>query len=269
MIASFHNHTTWSDGQASFSDFYAHATEIGVDILGISDHFCVFPDGTFDQRMLLPEELSDYLAELVSFQKRGGIEIGCGLEIDWFEDHRSVILPLIARLPLDYRIGSVHFVDLEPIDMDSSYWASKSEDERDQVYEKYWRLIRDMAESSLFDIAAHLDLPKKFGYYPTPAVAPAIEAALDAIAEHQLVVECNTSGFGKTCADSYPSMEILKECRQRDIPVTLSSDGHRPEDILFEFEKGLARLHEAGFTTIARFRARERWFEPLSAALEG
>ena len=268
MIASFHNHSTWSDGQAPFGEFYAHAMKTGVEILGLSDHYCIYPDGTFDERMLRPEEVGDYLAELTSFRERGEIEIRMGLEIDWFKDHRSVILPHIARLPLDYRIGSVHHVDLEPIDLDASYWSSKSEEERDQVYLKYWRLIREMAESNLFDIAAHLDLPKKFGFYPTAAVAPAIDAALDAIAEHHLVVECNTAGYGKVCADSYPSLEILKKCRQRDIPVTLSSDGHIPVHTLYEFEKGLTRLQEAGFATIARFRERERWFEPLSDALK-
>ena len=179
-----------------------------------------------------------------------------------------MILPHIEPLPLDYRIGSIHHVDLEPIDMDDSYWSSKSEAERDQAYLKYWGLVREMAESGLFDIAGHLDLPKKFGFYPTVAVAPAIDAALDAIAGHDLVVECNTAGYGKVCADSYPSLEILKKCRQRDIPVTLSSDGHIPVHILYEFEKGLARLQEAGFATVAPFRERERWFEPLSDALK-
>jgi histidinol-phosphatase (PHP family) len=268
MIASFHNHSIWSDGQSSFGDLYAHAKKIGVDILGLSDHFCIYPDGTFDERMLRLMEVSEYLAELASFREKGGIEIRTDLEIDWFADHLPVILPHIEPLPLDYRIGSVHHVDLEPIDWDASFWSSKSEDERDQVYLKYWRLIREMAESNLFDIAGHLDLPKKFGFYPTAAVAPAIDAALDAIADHHLVVECNTAGYGKVCADSYPSLDILKKCRQRDIPVTLSSDGHIPEHILYEFEKGLARLQEAGFSAIARFRERERWFEPLQAALK-
>lgn len=268
MISSFHNHSTWSDGQASFGEFYEHAKKTGVQILGLSDHFCIFPDGTTDERMLRSEETGDYLEELISFSERGEIEIRMGLEIDWFEGHRSLILPYLESLPLDYRIGSVHYVDLKAFDMDASFWSSKSEDERDEVYLKYWRLIREMAESNLFDIAAHLDLPKKFGFHASPAVTPAIEAALDAIAAHDLVVECNTAGFGKVCADAYPSLEILGKCRQREIPVTLSSDAHIPEHILFEFEKGLARLEEAGFTMIARFRERERWFEPLSAALK-
>lgn len=253
MIASFHNHSTWSDGAAPIGDLYAHAKKIGLQILGVSDHFCIFPDGTSDERMLRPDETSDYLEELISFRERGEIEVRMGLEIDWFEGHRSLILPYLESLPLDYRIGSVHFVDLEAIDADASFWSSKSEDERDQVHLKYWHLIREMAESNLFDIAAHLDLPKKFGYYPSPAVTPAINEALDAIAAHKLVVECNTAGFGKACADAYPSLEILKKCRQREIPVTLSSDAHVPEHLLFQFENGLARLKEAGFTSIARF----------------
>jgi histidinol-phosphatase (PHP family) len=268
MIATFHNHSKWSDGQPEFKDIYAHADKTGVDILGLSDHFCIYPDGTSADWALKPDQTSNYLNDVISFQSAGKIEVRVGLEFDWFENHHSVIAPYVESIPLDYRIGAVHHVESQQFDMDTSYWTSKSDEERDQVYLKYWALIREMAESSLFDIAAHLDLPKKLGFYPSAAVTPAIDDALDAIAEHHLVVELNTAGFGKVCADGYPSLEILKKCKQRDIPITLSSDGHVPEHILFEFDRGLERLHEAGFSSITRFRKRERWYEPLSEALK-
>ena len=116
-------------------------------------------------------------------------------------------------------------------------------------------------------LTAHLDLPKKFGFSPKADMTIAIDAALDALAANDLVVELNTAGFGRPCADAYPSLDILRKCRAREIPVTLSSDGHIPGHILFEFERGLARLHEAGYSSVARFRGRESWFEPLDNAL--
>lgn len=268
MLATYHNHSSWSDGQPTFAEIYAFAERAGVDSLGLSDHFCVLPDGTSPDWSLQPGEVDAYLADVASFRGWGEVEVIVGLEFDWFEDHDKIVRPYVESIPLDYRIGAVHHVEGRQFDVDSSYWSDRSEEERDDIYVKYWKLIREMAESRLFDIAAHLDLPKKLGFYPTSDLSLHIDAALDAVFASDMVVELNTAGFGKPCADGYPSLEILKKCRKRGISITLSADGHIPEHILFEFERGLARLHEAGFSSIARFRNGERFYEPLADALK-
>jgi histidinol-phosphatase (PHP family) len=268
MLATYHNHSSWSDGRPTFTEIYAFAERAGIDVLGLSDHFCVLPDGTSPDWSVQPDEIETYLADVGSFRGKGAIEIRVGLEFDWFEDHEEIVRPYVERIPLDYRIGAVHHVEGQQFDVDLSYWRDRSAEERDEVYVKYWKLIAQMAETKLFDIAAHLDLPKKLGFYPVANMSPHIDVALDAIQASGTVVELNTAGFGKPCADGYPSLEILQRCQKRGIPVTLSSDGHIPEHILFEFERGLARLHEAGFTSIARFRNREKFFEPLADALK-
>lgn len=268
MIATYHNHSSWSDGRSTFAEMYAFADRAGVDLLGLSDHFCVLPDGTSPDWSLLPGKVDAYLADVESFQGKGEIEVRVGLEFDWFENHDRIVRPYVEGISLDYRIGAVHHVEGRQFDVDISFWSDRSEEARDEIYVKYWKLIREMAESRLFDIAAHIDLPKKLGFYPCSDLSSHIDAALDAIHESDMVVELNTAGFGKPCADGYPSLQILQKCEKRGIPITLSSDGHIPEHILFEFERGLARLHEAGFTSIARFRSRERFFEPLADALK-
>jgi histidinol-phosphatase (PHP family) len=268
MIATFHNHSSWSDGRTSFAEIHAFATNAKVDLLGLSDHFCVLPDGTSPDWALQPSEVGAYLADVESYQGKGAIEVRVGLEFDWFEDHDKIVRPYVESIPLDYRIGAVHHVEGQQFDVDISYWRDRSEEARNDIYVKYWRLIREMAESRLFDIAAHLDLPKKLGFHPTADLSPDIDAALDAIFASDMVVELNTAGFGKPCADGYPSLQLLQKCEMRGIPVTLSADGHIPEHILFEFDRGLARLHEAGFSSIARFRKRERFLEPIADALK-
>lgn len=267
MIASFHNHSNWSDGRAHFEAMYAHADSHGVDILGLSDHFCVFPDGTSPEWSIRPAEASSYVEHVLSFREKGDMEVRVGAEFDWFDGHAGVLRPVMDALALDYRIGSVHHVDLCQFDASAAFWSGKTQEERDDVFARYWVLIRTMAESGLFDLAAHLDLPKKFGFAPRADLSAAVDAALDAIAAGGIVVELNTAGFGRPCADAYPSLDILKRCRAREIAVTLSSDGHLPEHILFEFERGLAQLHRAGFASLTRFRGREKWSEPLDQGL--
>ncbi len=268
MTATFHNHSTWSDGQAPLNEIDAYAAAIGVDILGLSDHFCIHPDGTVPAGTLGPANVYDYIVAVQSLRRKGGMEVVTGIEFDWFEQSRAVLTPYAEGLPLDYRIGSIHHVGGEAFDIDASFWAAKTPEAVDEVYVAYWHLIRQMAESRLFDIAAHLDLPKKFGFYPKADLSPLVDDALDAIKASDMTVELNTAGFGKPCADGYPSVGLLMRCRSRDIPVTLSADAHRPEHLLYEFERGLANLREAGYSSIARFRKRERWSEPLSQAVK-
>ncbi len=43
MLASYHNHTAWSDGKGSVADVVAAAQELGLGKVGISDHFTLHP----------------------------------------------------------------------------------------------------------------------------------------------------------------------------------------------------------------------------------
>ncbi len=268
MIATFHNHSTWSDGKAPLDTIHDYAATRGIDILGLSDHFCINPDGTVPAGALGPTNVNDYIFALQSLRRKGVMEVVTGIEFDWFEQSRAVLTPYAEGLPLDYRIGAIHHIGGKAFDIDASFWATMTPEEADALYAAYWRLVRQMAESGLFDIAAHLDLPKKFGFYAKGDLSSLQDEALDAIKASDMTVELNTAGFGKPCADGYPSVGILTRCRSKEIPVTLSADAHRPEHLLFEFEKGLAHLREAGYSSIARFRNRERWSEPLSLAIK-
>lgn len=269
MIATFHNHSTWSDGRTSFEEIYAYAKDNAVDILGLSDHLCVYPDGRDVDWTLAPEDVPRYIKDVLSFSGSSSMEIRVGIEYDWFEGHGEVIRDLVESTELDYRIGAVHHVEQEQFDMSFEYWTSKSPEERTEVWIKYWRLIEEMAESGLFDLAAHLDLPKKLGFYPEGDIGDVVDTALEAVKANGMAIELNTAGFGKKCADGYPSVEILEKCRNLEIPATLSSDGHKPEHILYEYERGLEHLKRAGYREIVRFREREIWFESLDDALTG
>ena len=39
MIASYHNHTSWSDGKGSIETLVTHAATLGIAEVGISDHY--------------------------------------------------------------------------------------------------------------------------------------------------------------------------------------------------------------------------------------
>ena len=143
------------------------------------------------------------------------------------------------------------------MDKSPAWWSRRSEDERDAVHVEYWRRMRDLAASGLFDIAAHLDLPKKFGFRPRAHVKAVMEEALDAIAEAGMVVELNTAGWHAPCREQYPSRSILESCRGRGIPVTISADAHDPSHLVRDFDRAARELAGAGYDKLARFAGRE------------
>jgi len=269
MLANYHTHTAWSDGQASMSAMIDAAVDAGLSELGCSDHLALHPDGEVRSWSMSVDQLDDYLAAIDLEQRRIGdrLQIRRGLEVDWFPNHGDAIRAVLEERRFDVLIGAVHFVGEITIDGSPKTWTSLDQRGINEVHRRYWHLVREMASSSLFDIAAHLDVVRKFNILPDIDLTAEIDAALDAIADADLVVECNTAGWFKPIGMAYPSMDILARCAARGIPVTLSSDAHRPSDLLRAFAEGAARLHDAGHTHVARFGNRERWLEPIDDAI--
>ena len=266
MPASYHNHSNWSDGKNSISEIIKHAARLGIDELGISDHYALHPQGTMPKWSMPPQRLGEYIDELLTLKpqaNRQGVTLRLGLEVDWFPGHGQAIEAALKPHPLDYIIGSVHEVDGFAIDGSPAKWQSLSEDEINEMNRRYWDHMKTLGDSGIFDIVAHIDLPKKFGFPPTIDLSTEIGIALDAIAASGMVVELNTSGWHKPCADAYPTPAILEACFKRDIPVTLSADAHLGDHLLRDFERGSQRLREAGYAEIARFEGRKIRLESI------
>ncbi|MHC5005632.1 MAG: PHP domain-containing protein [Planctomycetota bacterium] len=237
-LATYHNHTSWSDGKAPLADMVAAARSFGIAELGVSDHFVLHPEGKRYAWSMPIERLDEYLAELEDARRAAPDLVRVGLEVDWFPGYADALRDALAGRRFDYLIGSVHEVDGTVIDGSPRVWEAMSPARCDEVHRRYWVLMRGLAESGLFDVAAHLDLPKKFDYHPTVSPEAEIDAAL-------------------------PTLDLLRRCRARDIPVTLSADAHRPDHLLRDFDRGADRLRDAGYDRIARFADRTARFEPL------
>lgn len=263
MLASYHNHSSWSDGKGSLEEMIESARAQGVEELGVSDHFVLHPDGKQYPWSIHPDQLGAYVDEILELARTAPLTVRLGLEVDWFPNIAEAIRHALEPYPFDYLIGSVHEVNGFIVDGSPQAWERLTAAERDEIHRQYWLNLGTMAESGLFDIAAHLDLCKKFAFHPTIDLSVEIAAALDAIASAGLVVELNTAGWYKPCNDAYPALALLEQCHERNVPVTLSSDSHRPEDLVRDFDRGAARLREAGYEQLTRFAGRRRRQEVL------
>lgn len=262
---SYHNHSTWSDGTRSIAEMAAAAAAAGLVEFGMSDHYVLVPhepNNTSEWSMPL-DRLHDYVAE-VQTAEREDVQVRLCLEADYFPETWRELPDRLAGIPFDCLIGSVHYADTFPIDCSAAYWTPLSQEQVDEVHRIYWTRMRELAECGLFDLVGHLDLPKKFGFYPAADLSRERTAALDAIAAAGLAIELNTAGWDKPCAECYPGPDLLREVRRREIPVAISADAHAAETVAAHYGRAAKLLHELGFGETVRFRRRERFPVPLA-----
>jgi len=265
MLTSCHVHSTYSDGIATIRDLALAAVELGLDELGISDHYVLLGSGKIVSWSMPLASLPAYFEELreVAVEFRNKLTIGFGLEADFDPASANDLREVLEAYPFDYVIGAAHFVDGFLVDEKPESWDALSQPERNDITRAYWDRIVQLANSQLFDYAAHLDLCKIFGYLPTIDLSNDITAALDAIAQSEMAIEINTAGWYKPIKEAYPSPAILTECRARNIPIIINSDAHEPANLIRSFDQAEALAREAGYTRVASFARRRMAMAPL------
>jgi len=156
-------------------DYARRALELGFTEIGFSDHSPMRRDDFDDWRMRF-DQLGEYVEKVAKARKDfPQLTIRLALEVDYLPGQEDWIRELAAMQPWDYFIGSVHYVS-DSWAVDSPYKLSEWKN-RDvwEVWSVYFERLTMAAESSLFEIIGHADLPKKFGYRPTQDCTPKIK----------------------------------------------------------------------------------------------
>ena len=229
------------------------AKAAGFRGFGLSDHYVDHPDQT-----VMPvswsidlARLDDYCAVLERLKAELNDEnftLFAGLEVDFFFENYEDVLSKLAKYPLDYLIGSVHYAGTFPVDHSPVYWEPLSQAQIGEVCRVYWEKILGAAQCGRFTFLGHLDLPKKFGFLPDREIYfPEAVKVLDAAAAGGTGIELNTSGWFKPCAEPYPSPRLLREACRRKIPVVIDSDAHCSEHLSRAFPEALDLLRQAGY----------------------
>jgi len=176
--------------------------------------------------------------------------------VDFVPSQTSKISELLKNYQFDYLIGSVHFIGDWCIDSDKEIneWNKRNVDE---VYEKYYKLVQKMAKFNFFDIVGHIDIVKKFNFFPVNDIDDIISETLGVIGKYGLCLDVNTSGLRKPCQEIYPNKKILEICFDNGIPITFGSDAHTPEHVGADFDKAVKLVRDAGYETITSFTKRK------------
>ncbi len=252
LPVDYHIHTIFSDGKADHHTMLQAAEAVGLREIGFSDHLTPFDTAWSIKRTQLHEMAAG--VESVC-HKSPSVTVKLGAEVDFIPGREAELCTLIDELPLDYVIGSVHFMDDWNFDTRSDDYANK---DIDAIYNQYFLLVQDAARSGLFDVMGHVDLIKKFGVYPNFPLHEVYEKTASIFKQSGVVVELNTSGLTKPCKEIYPSYTFLQELKRQKVPVTLGSDAHRPEAVGQYFGHAVSLLKHIGYTHVVSFTRRRR-----------
>ena len=262
IYVDLHTHTNHSHARDSVRQMFEAGQQKGLRIQGFSEH-SPRPEGydyPEEYREHLAATFDDYFAEVTALQKEQaprGISVLLGLEVDWLEDEIPYIRDMTAAHDYDYLIAGIHFLGRWGFDSSAADWEPLSFEERCALYERYYRTMKVMAETRLFNIVAHPDLIKIFSvddfhrWLDRPGSMDLIGDALTAVRDAGMAMEISSAGLRKRCREIYPGPKILRMARRLGLPVTFASDSHATEQVAWNFD------------TLARYAAAEGWKESL------
>ena len=235
----------------------AQAIRAGLDEIGFSDHNPM-PRDDFDDWRMKDSDLEAYIAKVQQARRaHPGLAIKLALEVDYLPGNEAWVRQLAARHPWDYLIGSVHYVsDTWAIDNPKriSDWKSRDPFE---VWTAYFERLTAAAESGLFDIIGHVDLCKRFCFYPRQDCTPLFTRFLQAAQRANVAIELNTGGLRKDCREIYPSPQILALAFEIGVPITFGSDAHSPGEVGLNLADAVQQARAAGYTQTRRFAGRK------------
>lgn len=262
-LTNYHSHSLYCDGCAGMEDFVRFAISEGFTSYGFSSH-APLPFST--AWAMEWDRMDDYLAEFHRMKKKYArkIELYLGLEIDYLNEESNPSVDCFRKLPLDYRIGSVHMLyndESEVVDVDVSAAAFKRiVDEQfggdlERVVRLYYGRLRRMLELGGFDIVGHADKMHynaacyRLGLLDEVWYDTLVKEFFEDIAARSYQVEINTKSY-HDLGTFYPNERYFPLLHSLGIRVQVNSDSHYPERINSGRPEALRALVKAGYKTV-------------------
>ncbi len=239
---NFHSHSQYCDGKATVAEIVEAACRNGFEAWGVSPHSPIFIPSPCN---MTKESVPEYLDEMYRLkgEYEGKMQLLTALEVDFLGRDFGPHIDYFQNLPLDYRIGSVHFVtnqDGVPLDCDGSaerfahYLKDGYYGDLRYVVEKYFEQVLTMLELGGFELLGHFDkiignactLDKTLeeqGWYEAFIRDVVKEAKYRGV-----VIEINTKAI-ETRGRFYPSQRWWPLLQQAGVTIAVNSDCHHPD----------------------------------------
>lgn len=209
------------------------------------------------------DQLGEYLALVDAARptaRRLNVELLCGIEAEVFPDVRvmSLMDETLESYPFDFILGSLH----HPLPGYRRWLVENGRRDDHDIIQAYFAHLTIGALSGRYHSMSHPDVIRLYGTLKRPFRArdheSAIHRFLEALRDHDVCMEVNTSGLTKGDFLAHPEPDILRWAQELGVKLTLGSDAHSPESVGQFFPETLTLLREIGFTSVHYHRRGER-----------
>lgn len=267
MKVSFHNHSTYSDGQNTLAEMAEFAYNSGFTHFAFTDHLYI----PGENWTLQPDEFDEYINSIDELKDkyRNKMHIISGAEADW-----SVGGALAGKYydeisqKVDITIGSVHVLkgngNYYCIDSDEEFYAKGIEvnfsGSAKDMFKEYFMLENEVVSVLKPNLVAHPDIIRLNNYmdkyFSTNSVL--YESLCEELAKnmkkHGSVTELNGGGAYRRGWDVYyPGNRLLNILRELGVPITIGLDAHNTDMIDAYYDISMKMILNAGYKSIAVF----------------
>lgn len=272
---NLHSHTQYCDGRDPMGLISEAAEKAGMKYFAFTPHSPVPIDSPCNMR---GDKMAEYLSEAERLRDvhSPAMEVLKSLEIDYLGSECGPHTDYYQRLPLDFRLGSVHFVPNQEgvlLDCDGrferfcGYLKDGYGNDLRYVAEKYFEQVLTMLERGGFELLGHFDKIAGNAALADPGIEDEgwYEALVDDVVGHVkgsgVVVEVNTKAFEEK-GRFFPSEKWWGKLVEAGIPLAIDSDAHYAAKVTSGREEAYRRLERltqksgAGFCEGSREDAR-------------
>ena len=276
MRFDYHMHLEYGDYDADWvQGFFDAAATHKLDEIGFSEHTHTFPEfeqfyyddlivdaspmGVYQRKWLQTNKFKHSIQDYFDFAKRlqESHALKIGIEVCNFQD-QSAVKKILDAWNFDYRIGSVHFL---------WGWACDSKNLLDEwtrrdlraIWEEYTLQTEMLAASGNYDILGHPFNIRLFKFIPTFDVTEYLERVAVALKAADMAIDVNTGTLYRyPIAEISPYADFMRIAAAYELPITINSDAHLPQDCGKFFEQASDYVRGFGYKKIAHFDKRHR-----------
>lgn len=249
-IVNLHTHSNFCDGTSDLEDYILRAIELKLSGIGFSSHAPIRFETEWHMKI---DNFNNYIYEIEKLISKYStqIQIYKGLEIDYIRDYRPLFDSNIPEL--DFTIGSVHYLgklktgDLFCIDNSQIEFKKGLENiynnEIKKLISDYYSSIIEMVQEYKVDVIGHFDLIKKLNqdnrYFDEAEnwYREIVFDTIDKLKDTDCIFEINTRGKYKCYTkEFYPSNWIIEHLINENMPITINSDAHQPDELIRNFD---------------------------------
>ena len=281
-LMDYHSHNRLcGHATGEIEDYVKVAIEKNLKEIGISDHFplgAILGDLQFKEIIkgvsMEVKEFPNYIKDIKYLKEKykDKVKVLISTEINFATPGRALTHQKKILEPFmddyDYLLGAIHDIKWHESPVIILDPREGSEALKKYGFEKinleYINKLIKLVDTNFFDVIAHFDnnrilfRPDKPNY--SQSIWQKLLDLLDNIKNKGMAIEINTSGTLKGIGSQFPDDKIVKEIIQRDIPLMLGSDAHKPKNIGYLFEEFIEKAKKWGLSHLCVYEKREQGF---------